>query len=396
MIRKQLGEIINLKRGYDLPARMRKKGVYPVISSSGISGYHSEFKVEGEGLVTGRYGTLGEVYYVDGKYWPHNTALYVTDFKGNYPKYVYFLLKQLGNLKTADKSTVPGVNRNDMHTIMVPYIEPNLQKPIADCLFQIEKKIELIKRTNATLEATSQTLYDYWFVQFDFPDAKGKPYRASDGELVDWHKPSYTIPKGWSVGNILSIAELYGGGTPPKSNDTYWGGEMPFFTPADSGEDIYCTATEDYITPSGIKNSSTKLFNVGTIFITARGSVGKIAIAGKEMGMNQSCYAFAPREGLGSAFVYFSARQMVDYLKVKSSGSVFNSIVTNDIKYTPLVIPPDNLIKQYDKIVAPLFVSILKNTQEIRRLSELHDWLLPMFINGQIKASEDRLVSLQA
>jgi len=122
--KKRLGDIVNFKRGYDLPFYNRKDGSYPIISSSGISGFHSEYRAHGEGLITGRYGTLGEVHYVNAKYWPHNTTLYVTDFKGNYPKYVYFLLKCLGNLKTADKSTVPGINRNDLHEIEVPYLSP--------------------------------------------------------------------------------------------------------------------------------------------------------------------------------------------------------------------------------------------------------------------------------
>ena len=114
---KRLGDIITLKRGYDLTANDRLEGQYPVISSAGISGYHSEYKVEGEGVVTGRYGTLGKMYFVDEKYWPHNTALYVQDFKGNDPKYIYYLLSCIGRIRTSDKSAVPGVNRNELHEI---------------------------------------------------------------------------------------------------------------------------------------------------------------------------------------------------------------------------------------------------------------------------------------
>ncbi|NLX26580.1 MAG: GIY-YIG nuclease family protein [Lentisphaerae bacterium] len=166
---KRLGDILNLKRGYDLPASKRKIGIYPVLSSGGVSGYHNESKASGPGVVIGRYGTLGEVYFVDGKYWPHNTALYVTDFKRNDPKYVYYLLKCLGNLQTADKSTVPGVNRNDLHERGVPYIGPEFQNKIAAVLSALDAKIELNNRINAELEAMAKTLYDYWFVQFDFP-----------------------------------------------------------------------------------------------------------------------------------------------------------------------------------------------------------------------------------
>lgn len=131
---KKIGQIVNFKRGYDLPSHMRADGKYPILSSAGITGYHNEYKAEGEGLVTGRYGTLGEMYYVNDRYWPHNTALYVTDFKGNYPKYVYYLLKSLNSLSQSDKSAVPGINRNDLHELKVPYVERKYQIPIAAVL----------------------------------------------------------------------------------------------------------------------------------------------------------------------------------------------------------------------------------------------------------------------
>lgn len=317
-----------------------------------------------------------------------------------YPKYLkYYLQSEIGQKEIFNKlsgSTVSGISAKMFDFINVRYPDYDMQKKIGDFLYSLDAKIQLNLEMNAQLEAAASDLYDYWFVQFDFPNAQGKPYKSSKGEIMTWKKPAYHIPSGWSVSNILSVANLFGGGTPSKSNSQYWNGDIPFFTPADGGKNTYCVATEDYITNKGVENSSTKLFDIGTVFITARGSVGKIAIAGKQMGMNQSCYAFVPKDNLGSAFVYFSAKQMVQYLKVKSSGSVFNSIVTNDIKYTPLIIPPESLIRQYDEIVAPFFASILKNTQEIKRLSELRDWLIPMFITGQVKVKEGSLTGLQS
>lgn len=146
-----------------------------------------------------------------GKYWPHNTALYVTDFKGNYPKYAYFLMKCLGNLKTSDKSTVPGINRNDLHEIIVPYIRIEFQKPLADCLYNIEKKIELNNRINAELEAMTKTLYDYWFVQFDFPDKNDKPYKTSGGTMVWNEELKREIPEGWEVKELGTEIEIQRG-----------------------------------------------------------------------------------------------------------------------------------------------------------------------------------------
>ena len=89
----KLGDVINLKRGYDLPQQNRVLGKVPIYSSAGLSGYHNEFKIKGPGVITGRYGTLGELFYTEQNYWPHNTTLYVTDFKGNYPKFIYYFFK---------------------------------------------------------------------------------------------------------------------------------------------------------------------------------------------------------------------------------------------------------------------------------------------------------------
>ena len=200
---KRLGDLITLKRGYDLPEKVRIAGPYPVISSAGVSGWHNEYKVEGPGVVTGRYGTLGEMYYVEEEYWPHNTALYVQDFKGNDPKYIYYLLSCLGRIRTSDKSAVPGVNRNELHEMAVPAIEDlTSQKKLREVLESIDEKIALNNRINAELEAMAKTLYDYWFVQFDFPDANGKPYNTSGGKMVYNATLGQEIPAGWSIDTL--------------------------------------------------------------------------------------------------------------------------------------------------------------------------------------------------
>ena len=209
---KRLGDLINFKRGYDLPEKQRLLGPYPVISSCGISGYHNEYKADGQGVVTGRYGTLGEMYYIDGKYWPHNTALFITNFKGNDPKYIYYLLRCLGRIRTSDKSAVPGINRNELHEMAVPAVEDkNQQKKIATVLSALDAKIDCNNRINAELEAMAKTLYDYWFVQFNFPDHNGKPYKSSGGKMVYNSTLKREIPAGWRDGSLWDIARYYNG-----------------------------------------------------------------------------------------------------------------------------------------------------------------------------------------
>ena len=195
---KPLGEILQFQRGYDLPSTKRTDGSYPIISSGGFSGTHSSYKVDGENVVTGRYGTIGEIYYYNGKCWPLNTALYVKDFKGNIPKYIYYLLQYSLKVDGKDKSTVPGVDRNVLHTLSTPYFcDLDYQKAVIKPVVAIDDKIALNKRINTDLEAMARTLYDYWFVQFDFPDKNGKPYKSNGGKMVWNNEQKREIPEGW-------------------------------------------------------------------------------------------------------------------------------------------------------------------------------------------------------
>ena len=384
-VHKRLGDLLNLKRGYDLPESQRRPGPYPVISSAGITGYHDEYMVEGQGVVTGRYGTLGEMYYVDGKYWPHNTALYVTTFKGNDPKYIYYLLTCLGRIRTSDKSAVPGVNRNELHEMEIPAIsDTKQQKKVAAILSALDAKIDCNNRINAELEAMAKTLYDYWFVQFDFPDANGKPYKSSGGKMAYNATLKREIPSGWHDSNVLAVADLLGGGTPTKKKPHYWGGDIPFFTPTDADGSIFKFSTTDYITSEGLKGSSTKLFSKHTVFITARGSVGRLVLAGVDMAMNQSCYALRAKTGTSHVFLFFLAKELIHHLHVKSSGSVFDSIVSNDIELTKLAIPKGEVIEKFAEVVEPIFEKIANNTKENQQLAQLRDWLLPLLMNGQV------------
>lgn len=164
----ELGDFIELKRGYDLPKTKRVNGGVPVVSSSGTSGEHNEVKVKAPGVVTGRYGTIGEVFYIEDDFWPLNTTLYVRDFKGNDPLYVYYFLKTIGYSDYTDKGAVPGINRNHIHKakVKVP-VNPIHQRNLALRLFDLDKKIELNQKTNQTLEQMAQALFKSWFVDFD-------------------------------------------------------------------------------------------------------------------------------------------------------------------------------------------------------------------------------------
>ncbi len=194
-----LGDIVSLKRGYDLPKQKRAYGPYPIVSSSGISGFHKKSMVRGPGVVTGRYGTLGEVFYIRQNFWPLNTSLYVKDFKGNDAKFVSYFLRTLNFENQNGAGAVPGVNRNALHMLPVRKPKVAVQKKIAAVLSAYDDLIENNNRRIALLEKMAEEIYREWFVRLRFPGHEG----------VAFHKG---IPEGWEIvelGQLIDIKHGY-------------------------------------------------------------------------------------------------------------------------------------------------------------------------------------------
>lgn len=204
-----LGDLVEFQRGYDLPKSKFVEGKYPVQSSNGILGYHNEYKVEGPGITIGRSGTVGNPHLIRENFFPHNTSLFVKEFKGNDIEYIYYLLQylDLGNQKSG--SGVPTMNRNHLHPIKIrAYRDKTCQQRTIKILSLIDKKIQINNQINQELEVMTKTLYDYWFVQFDFPDQNGKPYKSSGGKMVYNPELKREIPEGWGVEKLSSLLEI--------------------------------------------------------------------------------------------------------------------------------------------------------------------------------------------
>ena len=266
-------------------------------------------------------------------------------------------------------------------TVWVPCLED--QKSIGRILTDIDEKIIVNRRINDNLEAMAKQLYDYWFVQFDFPNEEGKPYKSSGGAMVWNEKLKREIPEGWYAENICKIANILSGGTPSKAVDEYWNnGTIPFFGPTDCNGSVFQIKTADHITQKGLEHCASSLFEEGIVIITARGSIGKLIIVGTPMAMNQSCYALQSKEG-EYEYLYFLTTQLIDCLKAKGSGSVFKSIIASDIEHSTLCVATENVVSDFCKKVKPLFEKLKANTIEIAELTKLRDELLPLLMNGQ-------------
>ena len=161
---RKLGEIAPLQRGFDLPATEMKIGKYPVVMSNGVGGYHSEYKAKGPGVVTGRSGTIGNLHYIDSNYWPHNTALWVTRFNGNCPKYVYYMYQQIDLTRFVSGSGVPTLNRNDVHIFKTKIPTVKEQEKIAKLFTNLDRIITLHQRKLEKLKNIKQACLEKMFV----------------------------------------------------------------------------------------------------------------------------------------------------------------------------------------------------------------------------------------
>ncbi len=204
-------DVCTLQRGFDLPANNRQPGAYPLVAANGISDYVSEYKVAGPGVTTGRSGTLGKCFYIRENFWPLNTSLWVKDFKGNDAYFIYLLISSLDFSNFNAGSGVPTLNRNHLDLIRISLPPKTQQKKIAEIISSFDEKIELNRQINANLEKLASALFKHWFVDFEFPDKNGKPYKSSGGKMVD--SDLGQIPEEWEKKPLDKVAnflrELY-------------------------------------------------------------------------------------------------------------------------------------------------------------------------------------------
>lgn len=228
----------------------------------------------------------------------------------------------------------------------VPSIEK--QRSIVKAYKAITDRIELKRRINDNLVNTTDTIFFKMFLE---------------------RKPDATI-------SFTDIVQLMGGGTPKTEEDSFWNGDILFFTPKDVSHSPFCISTEKHLTVAGLNNCSSRLYPPFTTFVTCRGTVGNLSMAGVSMAMNQSCYALKGKADYPPLFVYSFTRYVIATMKKKASGAVFSALVTRDFEMEKVFEPNADDAILFQKRVEPLFAQVLANTNEIQQLSELQNALL--------------------
>lgn len=420
-----LGEVIELKRGYDLPKDKRLSGNVPIVSSSGVTDFHAEAMVKGPGVVTGRYGTIGEVFFVSEDYWPLNTTLYVRDFKGNDPSFISYLLKTLDFQAYSDKGAVPGLNRNHLHLAKIRIPEKVTQRSIAKVLSGLDSKIELNRRINQTLEAMAQAIFKSWFVDFDPVKAKiaalqqaRDPLRAAmtaisgkpDAELDALPREQYDqlaatavlfpdemeelelgeIPKGWAIQSAESLSEVGIGKTPPRKEPQWFteeDGDWRWVSIKDMGASgVFQQRSSEFLTADAVSRFNVRVVPDRTVLLSFKLTIGRVAITDGPMVTNEAIAHFKlPRDAaISSEYLYLYLKNF-DYSMLGSTSSIADAVNSKTIREMPITVAGSPLVDRFTRTVAPLFEEIRNRQNEIASLCATRDALLPRLLSGEIK-----------
>ena len=273
-------------------------------------------------------------------------------------------------------------------TVWIP--ELSEQKRIGKLLRSIDSKIERNRQINQNLEAMAKQLYDYWFVQFDFPNEEGKPYESSGGKMVWNEKLKREIPEGWDISLIKDIATTYSGGTPKSTNIEYYdNGEIAWINSGELNSPII-TKTTNYITKCGLENSSAKLYPSNSILVAMYGATaGKVSLLTFEACSNQAVCGIIPTIENMLYYVYFHISSLYSHFITLSTGSARDNISQDTIKNILLPIPTRNILKLFDEKIGSIYQTIVNNYQQIDSLTKQRDELLPLLMNGQVSVNSD-------
>jgi type I restriction enzyme S subunit len=374
----RLGDVLTLKRGHDLPDSQRQDGDVPVVSSSGITGRHSEPKAKAPGVVTGRYGTLGEVFFIDEDYWPLNTALYVTDFKGNHPRFVAYFLQSILRNYQSDKSAVPGVNRNVLHELKVRCPDTKDQERIAEILSAYDDPIENNRRRMALLEDAARQLYREWFGRLRFPGHEHA--RIING-----------VPEGWERRVFADACKSLEDGDWIESRDQ-GGDDYRLLQISNIGINKFVeTGNFRYVTEETFKRLNCREILPGHILISRMPTpIGRAWLV-TEMPWRMItavdvAIAVAADERADAYFLtqFLNSSTSLEHCERRAVGATRPRIARRELATLPLLLPPRRLQEHFREFAEPLNQqrAVLYRCNE--KLRAARDLLVPRLMSGAV------------
>ena len=291
-------------------------------------------------------------------------------------RYLYYWFLLAGKTGELEQyftgATIKHMPGEKLKSVVITKPPIEVQRKIADTLWTYDDLIENNQKQIKLLEEAAQRLYKEWFVDLRFPGYENTP-------VVD------DVPEGWTKGRFSDSVDIMSGGTPKTDVAEYYRGNIPFYTPKDSGGAFFAFDTLTHISESGLKHCNSQFYPAGTVIITARGTVGKTTILAVPMAMNQSCYALKSDSLNSPYYLFFSLNLEVAKLKTMANGGVFNTIIVKTFDQINLTIPDQETLRAFEQKVTPIMEQIKVKMKQITHLKEARDRLLPKLMNGEIE-----------
>lgn len=382
-----LSDLIDFKNGKSIKP---SSGNIPIYGGNGILGYSEKYNYNNI-LIIGRVGAYcGSIHYHKEKCWVSDNAIAGEVKSDSSIDYLYYLMKSLNLNDRQVGSSQPLLTQGVLNNISVKIYESSqAQQSIAAVLSALDKKIALNKQINARLEEMAKTLYDYWFVQFDFPDADGKPYKSSGGEMVFDETLKREIPKGWEVKKLKDAMQIVRGASPRPIDDFLSDNGIPWIKISDATATStpFIFKTKEFIKSNG-KQYSRYLYP-NTLILSNSATPGIPRIVELECCVHDGWLIIENlKNGLFNEFMYFYFLNFKEKIINLGSGSIFKNLKTEYIKELDLIIPNKETLENAKTIFSDVFKKIKNTQKQNHQLTQLRDFLLPMLMNGQVSVAE--------
>ena len=382
-----LKELLKIKNGKDY--KMCKLGSIPVYGTGGIINYIGEFLYNDESILLPRKGSLSNIIYVNQAFWTVDTMYWTYVNKEIVlPKYLYFYLKLLDLSSKDSGSTLPSMTFDAYYELEVEIPSIKEQKKILDLLNPIEEKIMINNKINDNLEKQMKLLFDYWFVQFEFPNENGKPYKSSGGKMYFNDKLNLKIPYTWNQCSLKEYANnIITGKTPSKNKESYFNGNIPFVTIPDLRDNLFIINTEQKLSKFGADYQKSKYLPKDSLCISCIATLGEFSFTTEVCQTNQQINSIIFKEKFIKEFAYFFLKNIFENLSVKT-GNTFKNMNKEEFSQIKMLSPAKEVVYDFHRIANIIFKKIENNCFENKRLISLRDFLLPLLMNGQATISE--------
>ena len=302
--------------------------------------------------------------------------------------FVYYFFEYIKKeiQKSASGSIQDNINIDYLSKMRIKVPEKDYQDKIVEVLSSIDKKILLNNQINQELEAMVKTLYDYWFVQFDFPDQNGKPYKSSGGKMVYNPELKREIPEGWGVVTLGDFeSKIITGKTPSRANSDNFGGEIPFITIGDIRGNTFIYSTSESLTDLGASVQQNKYLPEGSLCVSCIATVGEIGFTTEWSHTNQQINSIVFEDETNRYYLYFALKNYFENANASAkTGNTFANMNKEDFSGIRIILPNKEIKNNFHEISEPYFAQIKCLQGQNQELTQLRDWLLPMLMNGQV------------